>query len=152
MICLTFKNQYYPYKRQTRPTRATFLGLWGENGPSQPLSKALEAGSHLKSNCSSFFTSLAEDPDLGAGDGSVVLVREDSHSDASAVERQHGPAQVHVGESKHAQVQSGGSRQDVSEETGERRLRAVRQRAQAGTGEGEKNNTEQEMSLLLYTV
>lgn len=103
----------------------------------------------MKSNRSSFFTSLAEEPDLGAGDGSVVLVREDAHSDASPVERQHGPAQVHVGESKHAQVQSGGSRQDVSEETRQRRLCAVRQRAQAGTGEGEQNSTEQEMSLMM---
>lgn len=94
----------------------------------------------------SFFTSLAQEPNLGARDDSVVLVREDAHSDASPVKRDHGPAQVHVGESEDAQVQSGGSRQDVSEETGERRLHTVRQRAQTGTGE--RRRTELEMSLM----
>lgn len=86
----------------------------------------------------SFFTGTAENPSLGARDGSVVLVGKDSHSDASLVEREQGPAQVHVGEGKHAQVQSGGSRQDVSEETGERGLNTVRQQAETGTGEGEE--------------
>lgn len=96
----------------------------------------------MEGNRFSLFTGAAEDPDLGARDGSVVLVGEDSHGDASTVERQHGPAQVHVGEGKHAQVQGGGSRQDVSEETGERGLDAVAQRAQAGTSKsrGGKNS------------
>lgn len=83
----------------------------------------------------SFFTGLAEEPDPGAGDGSVVLVREDSHGDAPPMERDQSPAQVFVGESEDAQVQSGGSRQDVLEETRERRLQAVRQRAETGAGE-----------------
>lgn len=107
-----------------------------------------KAGSNLKSNTFLFFTSLAEEPNLGARDGSVVLVREDAHSDASPVEREHGPTQVHVGESEHAQVQSGGSRQDVSEETGERRLHTVRQRAQTGTGVGEKTNTGNQSAII----
>lgn len=97
----------------------------------------------------SLFTSPAQEPNLGARDGGVVLVREDSHGDAPLVEREHGPAQAHVGEGKHTQVQSAGRRQDVSEEAGERGLDTVRQRAHAGAGGGEEKR-KQEMSLPLY--
>ena len=51
-------------------------------------------------NRSVSLTGLAEDPDLGTSDGDVVLVREDSDDDAPAMQREYGPAQVHVGKGK----------------------------------------------------
>lgn len=79
-------------------------------------------------------TGLAEDPYLGASDGGVVLVGEDSDGDPLSVHRQHGAAQVCVGEGEDAQVQRGGGGHDVAEKTGQRSLWAVAQRADAGTG------------------
>lgn len=83
-------------------------------------------------------TGLTEDPYLGASDGDVVLVREDSDGDAPAVQHQHSPAQVHVGKGKDTQVQRGRSRQEMSEKTREGGLHAVRQGAETGTGKQEK--------------
>lgn len=83
-------------------------------------------------------TGLTEDPYLGASDGDVVLVREDSDGDAPAVQHQHSPAQVHVGKGKDTQVQRGRSRHEMSEKTREGGLHAVGQGAETGTGKQEK--------------
>lgn len=65
------------------------------------------------------------------------------------MQRQHSPAQVHVGEGKDAQVQRRGGRQDVAQKTGERGLDAMRQRAVTGNGRAE---TKENKSLLYHLL
>ncbi len=81
-------------------------------------------------NTSVSLTSLAKDPYLGASDGSVVLVGEDSDGDALLMKRQYSPAQVHVGKGKDTQVQRGGGRKEVLEKTGEGGLYTMGQGAE----------------------
>lgn len=101
---------------------------------------------YLKKKRSISLTGPAEDPYLGASDAGVVLVREDSNGDTPAMQREYGPAQLHVGKCKDTQVQRGGSRQDVSEKTGERGLYTMRQGAETGTGKAQNKRRAQRLS------
>lgn len=89
-------------------------------------------------NRSDSLTGPKEDRYLGSTEGDILLLDEDPDGNAPAAQGEHGPAQVRVCKCKHAHVQRGGSRQDVSEKMVYGGLLAMRQRAETGTGEADK--------------
>ncbi len=67
-------------------------------------------------------TFLTEDTDLRSSDGHVVSVRNHSHNDSTFVQQENRPAQLHVREAEHTQVQWYTCREEMHEEPGEGRL------------------------------